>query len=101
MSQLQRYLLAVVASIVVCGVVSTSFAQEHQGGHFDSTNNTYFWLRHYEGRQLGDVDAYTSAGGVKYFDVADGVLLFEDQGLVTNQGGAGGSFGVNSPSHVR
>ncbi|MFT5527206.1 MAG: hypothetical protein ACI9HK_005188 [Pirellulaceae bacterium] len=95
MSQSQRYILAFVASVVFSGVVSTSLAQEHQSGHFDTSSNTYFWLRHYEGHQLGDVDAYTSAGGVKYIEVGDGVLLFEAQGLVQNDGGAGGTFGVN------
>ena len=57
--------------------------------------NTYFWLQHIDGRQLGDVSPYTSLGGSHYRFMNNGVLLFETQALVTNDGGGGATIGGN------
>lgn len=68
--------------------------QETLSSFFDPQRNTYFWLRHLEGRQIGDVSSFTSAGGTRYGWQDNGVVLLTGQGLMTNNGDGGANVGA-------
>lgn len=90
------------ASFLLCLLLSTAaHAQDlMQSMYADATRfydpeaNTYFWLRHLDGNHVGNTMPFTSLGGTKYIPLGNGVLMFDGQGILTNNAMVAGNLGV-------
>lgn len=68
--------------------------QIHGGRHFDAATNSYYWLKHVDGRQVGDAAPFTSLGGSRFRRLENGIVSYQGQGIVTDAGDGGANIGL-------
>ncbi len=76
----------------LCGQEPIPF--EISRGSYDSFANFYGWVRHVDGQQIGDVQAFTNIGGTKFWERDSGIVLATGAFGLTNYGMQFGNVGL-------
>lgn len=88
-------LFAAAVSLIGRAAVAQDFIPfEISHGSFDRERNFYGWMSHIEGQQIGDVQAFTNAGGTKFWEQDSGVLMATGAFGLTNDGMQFGNVGL-------
>ncbi len=94
----RKHIVIVTFVLFVCGLMPVVNAQQapwrSQNGYLFQTENTFGWVRHSAGQQIGDEDAFTAVGGSGYRYLHNGLWMASAQVLITNDAMPGGNFGV-------